>query len=343
MRPLRPGRDGPSDGAYVRPAGSRPSLHGGARRDLPGSPEFSAGPLASSGATAGAGRGTRRDPAPSRFSYRLNRLWLTPLFRTILRVGVPAYLIVFALGIVISDEARRDAIVGAWDDAWAIIEARPEFRVKGMTVEGASATVESALRAMGPESFPVSSFQLDLEALRTDFEALDAVARANLRITTDGMLAAQIREREPAVVWRSPEGLELLDGDGHRVARLRRRAARADLPLIGGEGADAAVPEALELIEMAEPLGARLRGLVRVGERRWDVLLSDGRRLLLPAQEAGNALERVIALDQSQELLQRDVALVDMRLPGRPTVRMSEEALVELRRIRALERGESNR
>ncbi len=338
MRPLRPGQDGQPGGAFLRPAGSRPSLHAGVRRDLPGAPDFAAHPFPEPAAAR-----TRRDPAPSRFSYRLHRLWLTPLFRTALRVGLPAYLLVFALGVVLSDEARRDAITGAWEDAWAIIEARPEFRVTGMTVEGASEPVHSALQAMGPESFPVSSFQIDLESLRADFEALDAVASANLRITSEGVLTVHVREREPAVVWRSPEGLELLDGEGHRVARLRRRAARADLPLIGGEGADRAVPEALALIETAEPLGARLRGLVRVGERRWDAVLTDGRRIQLPAQGAGSALERVIALDQSQELLQRDVALVDMRLPGRPTVRMSEEALVELRRIRALERGESNR
>lgn len=342
MRSLRHGADDLSGAAFGRPAGSRPSLHGGVRRDLPGAPDFDFGPSPDP-AAAGSRRGARRDPAPSLLAYRLNRLWLTPLFRTVLRVGVPAYLLVFALGVVISDEARRDAIAGAWRDAWAIIEARPEFRVAGMTVDGASPPVESALRAMGPESFPLSSFQIDLEALRADFEALDAVASANLRITSDGVLAVAVRERDPAVVWRSPEGLELLDAEGYRVARLRRRAARADLPLIGGEGADRAVPEALELIAAAEPLGARLRGLVRVGERRWDAVLTDGRRIQLPAQGAANALERVIALDQSQELLQRDVALVDMRLPGRPTVRMNEEALVELRRIRALERGENNR
>lgn len=342
MRSLRHGADDPPDAAFGRSPGSRPSLHGGGRRDLPGTPDFDFG-AASDPAASGSRRRARRDPAPSRLAYRLNRLWLTPLFRTVLRVGVPAYLLVFALGVVISDEARREAIAGAWSDAWAIIEARPEFRVTGMTVAGASPPVEAALRAMGPESFPVSSFQIELDALRASFEALDAVASANLRITAEGTLSVDVQEREPAVVWRSPEGLELLDAQGYRVARLRRRAARADLPLIGGEGADRAVPEALALIALADPLGARLRGLVRVGERRWDAVLTDGRRIQLPAQGASNALERVIALDQSQEILQRDVAVVDMRLPGRPTVRMNEEALVELRRIRALERGENNR
>ena len=31
----------------------------------------------------------RRDPAPTRLAYRMNRLWLTPLFRAMLHVGLP--------------------------------------------------------------------------------------------------------------------------------------------------------------------------------------------------------------------------------------------------------------
>ncbi|MEQ8256181.1 MAG: cell division protein FtsQ, partial [Roseovarius confluentis] len=31
----------------------------------------------------------KADPAPSRWSYRYQRLMLTPLFRKLLRVGVP--------------------------------------------------------------------------------------------------------------------------------------------------------------------------------------------------------------------------------------------------------------
>jgi cell division protein FtsQ len=48
----------------------------------------------------------RRDPAPSRLTYRMHRLWLTPLFRVAFRVGLPAFLIALTLGIYLSSEAR---------------------------------------------------------------------------------------------------------------------------------------------------------------------------------------------------------------------------------------------
>src|SRR5690554_6090392 len=179
-----------------------------------------------------------RDPAPSRLAYRMHRLWLTPLFRALLRTGLPAFALVFTVGLLLADEARRAALVQSLADIRATIEDRPEFQVAAMEVSGASPTVEAALRAVGPQAFPVSSFHIDLEALRAEFEALDAVERADLHIRSGGVLETRVLERTPAIVWRTRTGLELLDAGGHRIAYLRSRGARADLPLIAGDGAN---------------------------------------------------------------------------------------------------------
>jgi cell division protein FtsQ len=37
--------------------------------------------------------GAKRDPAPTKMAYRMERLWLTPVFRALMRVGVPAFAI----------------------------------------------------------------------------------------------------------------------------------------------------------------------------------------------------------------------------------------------------------
>ena len=90
---------------------------------------------------------TRRDPAPSRVAYRMNRLWLTPLFRATLRVGLPAFLIVLTLGLYFANPDRRLAISNWAGQVRASIEERPEFMVTAMKIEGASAEVSNALRA----------------------------------------------------------------------------------------------------------------------------------------------------------------------------------------------------
>ena len=73
------------------------------------------------------------------------------------------------------------------------------------------------------------------------------------------------------------------------------------------------------------------------------VLEDDGMRILLPEARPVQALERVIALNEAQELLERDVAVVDMRLSERPTVRMNEDALDHWWRVQKLVSGKEGR
>ena len=60
---------------------------------------------------------------------------------------------------------------------------------------------------------------------------------------------------------------------------------------------------------------------------------------MLPAQDPISALERVIAVSEVRDLLERDIAAVDMRLSARATVRMSETAVQEWWRIRQMNGG----
>ena len=280
--------------------------------------------------------GLRRDPAPSRWSYRMQRLWLTPLFRVMFHVGLPVLLMAGVVGLVLMDAGRRTAIAGGLSHIKEQFQARPEFQVNMMAVEGASPDLADAVRAKLAVTLPLSSFNLDLAALRDKAQSLDAVAAAELRVRSGGVLQVEITEREPALVWREEDGLQLLDASGHRVAGLAERGDRPDLPLVAGEGAQTAATEALALIDAAGPLTPRLRGLVRVGDRRWDMVLDRGQRILLPADRPVQALERLLALDQAEDLTSRDLVAIDLRNAARPVLRLAPFALTEARRARGI-------
>jgi cell division protein FtsQ len=272
-----------------------------------------------------------RDPAPSRLAYRLNRLMLTPAFRFFLRAGLPFSVVALAVTIYLADDDRREALAEGAAEMRRQIEQRPEFQVRLMAIDGASDGVDAELREILPLDLPVSSFDLDLEAIRKKAEELDAVASASARIRSGGVLQLDVVEREPAVVWRGRKGLELLDTSGHRVSAVAHRTERPDLPLLAGEGASAAVPEAMAILSVAELITPRIRGILRVGERRWDLVLDRDQRILLPETEAVAALERVIAMDEVHDLLSRDVTVVDVRNPKRPTIRIGFAALQAFR------------
>ena len=322
MRPLK------AEPRFMPHAG-RAAKPGGAQHF--GGPSFTSQPFGAAPRSAGA----RRDPAPSRLAFRLQRLWLTPVVRAVTRIGVPTFVVVLGLGLWLGDQGRRADLLAQYEDIKLTIENRPEFRVSTLEVDGASAEVEGAVRAMLPVGLPASRFAIDLDAYRAAISRLDAVKSVALVVRPGGTLSAHVTEREPVILWRTPVGIEMLDETGHRTASLTRRDARPDLPLLAGEGADAAVPEALEILAAAQPILSRARGLVRVGERRWDLVLDRDQRIMLPAENPVRAVERMLALDAAEDLLSRDFTRLDLRNETRPTIRLSAHALEAYRQAAA--------
>ena len=280
---------------------------------------------------------TKSDPAPSRWNYRYQRLMLTPLFRRVLRVGVP-FTLALGVGLIyFANETRRDGFNLAVSEMRAEFENRPEFMVKLMAIDGATVELAEDIREIVPLDFPLSSFDLELETIRQDVAGLQAVKSARVKVKSGGILQIDIEERQPVAVWRTSQGLELLDAEGVAFRALDSRFERADLPLIAGDGASQALAEAMQILAVAAPLQDRLRGVARIGDRRWDVVLDRDQRIMLPEERPVQALQRVLALNTARDLLGRDVTVVDMRVAHRPTIRMSEAATRERWKARATE------
>ena len=278
----------------------------------------------------------KRDPAPSRWAWRLQRLMLTPVFRFGLRVGLPFAVAFGAATWWLSVQENRTLVTDTVAEIRASIEERPEFMVNLMAIDGADAPLSAAIREAVPLDFPLSSFDLELEDIRQTLTQMPPVRSASVRIRPGGVLQIDVTPRTGAAIWRTAQGLYLIDDTGVAFAEVSGRSARPDLPVIAGQGAPEHVSEALALVQAAAPLGDRLRGLVRLGDRRWDVVLDRDQRILLPSEGAVRALERVIALEGAQDVLSRDVSRIDLRLADRPTVRMTQTATEEWWRIRAL-------
>lgn len=267
------------------------------------------------------------DPAPSRWHYRWQRLMLTPLFRFTLRLGLPLVLVAGAATLWLAQEANRATVTRHWEQLRAAIEQRPEFSVTGLQITGASPALVAATEGALDLTFPVSSWELDLAELRARIADLSAVRDVRVAIQADGTLGVSIDERRPVALWRHGDNLRLVDEDGAMTGLIESRTDRADLPLIAGDGAREHIDEALALFAAARPMADRVRGLVRMGERRWDMVLDHDQRILLPERAPVAALERVLVWQAAEGVLDRDVVAVDMRDEARPTVRVSQSAM----------------
>ena len=286
-------------------------------------------------------RGSGHDPAPSRWSYRLLRLMLTPFLRRLVFFGIPAFGLAAGIGLYFSEQDNRDKMRMLYSEARLLITQHPEVMVTLMAIEGASDLVDQDIREVLPVDFPISYFDLDLPQMREIIIGLDTVKDAVLQLSMGaGILQIEVTERVPAAIWRHRGGLELLDETGAYVRTASSRQDYKNLPLIAGIDADTQVQQALELMEAGQPLAKRIRGLVYMGARRWDVVLDNNQRLMLPERQPVETLERIIALDQAENLLSRDLTVVDFRLVDRPTLRLVDRAMMDFRNITFLKLGD---
>ncbi len=272
-----------------------------------------------------------RDPAPSKWGYRWQRWMLTPGVRTGLRVGVPLLVVGLMVTAWAANDTNRAMIVAQYTQAKAAIQHRPAFMVTGLAITGADEELADVVTELVSVVFPVSSFDLDLEAMRKRVAEMPAVKDVFVRVGDGGALEIGITPRQPVALWRTAAGLRLIDADGVFAGDVAQRAERRDLPLIAGDGAEDDLTEALALFRTAAPVAERVRGLVRIGERRWDMVLDRGQRIMLPTEKPTVALDRVMQMEATQDLLARDVSVVDMRNPGRPTVRLQHDAVAATR------------
>ncbi len=284
-------------------------------------------PSGRQGGRTGGRTGQRHGPGPSKLTYRLARAWAKPVVRSGVLVYLPLLLLGLAGWRVAADDHWRGTVRA---EARALVEsivARPEFAVRGVAVAGGSPELQSRVRRVLAVRPGTSSLRLEIETLRRRVEALGPVRRATVRFDSEGMLRVRLAERIPAALYRRRDDvLVLIDRDGVEIGPAGPRAAHPELPLVLGKGAPSQVDGLLALLATAPEIEPRLRAAVRVGERRWDLALDRDMLIRLPAEGGLEALARVMALDYGEELLERDLAVIDMRVPERPTLRMTPEA-----------------
>jgi cell division protein FtsQ len=188
-------------------------------------------------------------------------------------------------------------------------------------ITGQSETSEvDVLDALGIGEFP-SLVTFNVEAARAGVEALPWVKEARIKKLYPDTVQVAVVERTPFAIWQHDGKVSLIDRDG-RVITDTVSDRYATLPFVVGAGAEKRAAEYSELIAGVPSL--KIHAGVLISDRRWNVVLDGGVELLLPEADPSSALVAVAALDSDNGLLSRDIAAVDLRLPNRLVVRLSE-------------------
>ena len=271
------------------------------------------------------------DPAPSRIAYRIMRLMLIPRLRLIFTLGFPSLLIFCAtLGLFLNINVWENISAIKKDLKLAFVE-RPEFMIKVASIDGSSDELANEIREILPLDFPVSYFDLDIKYLHKVVNEIPAVASAAIKISVGGVLQINVTEKSPAFIWRKDNVMSVIDETGSFIRIANSRVDYPKLPLVVGEAANLVVSEISSLMQANESFKDHVRAFIRVGERRWDLILENNVRIMLPQREFLAAFDRLMLMNEAGSLLSGRLSNIDMRLVVRPTVRVDTVSVDPLR------------
>lgn len=194
------------------------------------------------------------------------------------------------------------------------------LRVEEVLLEGRiHASLEQIRKAVGlRRGDPILGF--DPEAVRARLTSMAWIRVATVERLLPDTVRVRINERRPIALWQHKRHLRLIDPDG-AVITDRALGRFAKLLIVVGDDAPKHASTLIALLAQEPGLAVRVSAAVRVGKRRWNLQFKGGIRVRLPETDPHLAWRRLAELDARHRLLQRDVRVIDLRLPDRLIVR----------------------
>ena len=251
---------------------------------------------------------------------------ITPLKkkRALLR-PILGFVLLFCLGItafLISPYGRPT--VSALKKSYQAITDRAHLVLTQVQVEGHIRTSLTDInKTIGlTQGMPI--FDIDLKTVQNQLKELPWIKSVILERHLPSTLFIRITEKEPIAVWQNNRKYLPLDTDGQPIQDTQTHLPH--LILVVGEDAPAHTPDLLKALEDYPEIREKVRSAVRVGGRRWNLILNevDGLIVKLPELDIAVALDRLQQAADQDKLLKKDLSMIDLRQPDRLIVRLKE-------------------
>jgi cell division protein FtsQ len=243
------------------------------------------------------------------------------------RAGVAATVLILlgsaAFGVVKGGHVEE--LTAALSDARNALANSAGFRITTVAINGRKQLTQDEVLAIGGVNGRSSLLFLDADTVREKLKANPWIGDATVLKLYPGRLQIDIVERSAFALWQRDGRLAVIADDGAVLEPYVTRRF-ATLPLVVGKGAETRARDFLALLDRYPQVRSVTKAAIFVGERRWNLRLKDGLDIRLPENDVGNALAALSKLDQEDKLFSRDIVAVDMRLPDRLVVQLSDDA-----------------
>ena len=243
------------------------------------------------------------------------------------RAGVAAtvLLLLGSAGYGVVKGGHLEELTSAASDTRNAIANSAGFRITAVAINGRRQLTQDEVLGIGGVNGRSSLLFLDAAAVREKLKANPWIGEATVLKLYPGQLQIDIVERSAFALWQQDGRLAVISDDG-AVLEPYVSWRFVSLPLVVGKGADIRARDFLSLLARYPQVRVATKAAILVGERRWNLRLKDGLDIRLPENDVSNALAALSKLDKEDRLFSRDIVAVDMRLPDRLIVQLSEDA-----------------
>jgi cell division protein FtsQ len=263
-----------------------------------------------------------------RISRTLRRVTLPLAHMRVPRFSGVAACLAFLLGVAAYGAVKGDHVAvvqGAVKDAADAVANAAGMRIATVSLSGQRQVSREEIFAAAGVTNHSSLLFLDVAAARAKLEAIPWIAEATVRKLYPDRLQITVTEREAFALWQRDGKVSVIAADGTELgAKVEPRLAT--LPFVVGNGANGRARGFLAVLDQFPTIRDQVRASILVANRRWNLRLKNGMDVRLPDSNIEPALELLARVDREKNLISRDIVAIDLRLPDRLTVRLSEGA-----------------
>lgn len=251
------------------------------------------------------------------------------------RIDIPRHMgSVSVLAFYVATAGYVFALTGETRDVTQAVTSAAGFAINNVKVSGNAETSEiDILEKIGLDG-TTSLMALDAAATRDALKTLPWILDAEVRKVYPDTIEIKLKEKVAFGIWQHGMELSLIEKSGKVIATLRDNKF-AHLPLFVGQNAAAGAEEIMRDFDQWPDVKARVKAFMRVAGRRWNVQLDNGIVIKLPEHRMDRAMAELAQFNREQQVLERDILAVDLRLEDRTTVQLTPDAVE--RRKKAVE------
>ncbi len=270
-----------------------------------------------------------KDPAPSKLSYKINRLfyrlWFKVLLITVFLIS-SAFLAkkFFYKNIDLNEEIKLLS-----EESSAFYKDLTELSISSVLVKGAQKSLEKEITIMVQNLATEGFSALKAQALREKIQAINKVEKAFVKFSTDGLVIVSVIERKEAVVFFNNDLYEVLDSNGIILSIKPNYQGLSGFPLLVGKHGSRKIKELLSLVNEIAANKSEVLYYEWIGQRRWNIHMKNDLVFKLPENNLSKAVELMsMFLNETNKPL-RPIVSVDLRNIDKPVIKFRKPSSVE--------------